>query len=184
MRPVNPLHQPLIFAALLACSLVAAKDTSPPAAKTSTCISEEFRQFDFWLGKWQVTERGQPAGRNEIQPDLGGCALFESWTSVDNTRGRSVSFYDRRRQRWHQTWIDNRGGSLQLDGRIVAGSMVLEDQTDGASGKGTVNRITWTPNADGSVRQHWEVKKGQEAAWETVFDGLYLRAEEVRIPGR
>jgi hypothetical protein len=184
MGLVNLWHQPLIVAALLACSIATAKDTSPPA-DSSPCVSKEFRQFDFWLGKWEVTERGQPAGRNEIQPDLGGCALFESWTSVDNTRGRSVSFYDRRRQRWHQTWIDDRGGSLKLDGRMIAGSMVLEqNQTDRATGKGTLNRITWTPNANGSVRQHWEVKKGQDAAWETVFDGVYLRAQGARSPAR
>jgi hypothetical protein len=162
-------------AGVLACTIVPADDAHPAAAAPG-CNATEYRQFDFWLGKWEVTEAGQPSGRNEIQLDLNGCALFESWTSVDNSRGRSVNFYDRHRHRWHQTWIDDHGGSLQLDGGIVNGSMVLEqNQTDPATGKAIINRITWTPNANGSVRQHWQVRKGRDLAWETVFDGLYRR---------
>ena len=34
-------------------------------------------------------------------------------------------------------------------------------------------RITWTPNADGSVRQHWETSTDDGKTWKTSFDGLY-----------
>ena len=37
------------------------------------------------------------------------------------------------------------------------------------------NRITWTPNSDGTVRQLWEVSKDQGESWQTEFDGLYKR---------
>ncbi len=70
-----------------------------PSAPTPTCDSVEYRQFDFWIGRWSVVEGEQPAGRNTIEPDLKRCALFESWTSVDGSRGRSINFYDRSRQR-------------------------------------------------------------------------------------
>jgi hypothetical protein len=36
-------------------------------------------------------------------------------------------------------------------------------------------RITWTPNPDGSVRQHWEASTDAGKTWTTSFDGLYRR---------
>ena len=38
-----------------------------------------------------------------------------------------------------------------------------------------INRITWPPRADGSVRQHWQTSSDDGASWTTVFDGLYFR---------
>jgi hypothetical protein len=63
---------------------------------------------------------------------------------------------------------------LLLEGGLRGKSMVLEGQTIGANGQVIKHRISWTPNADGSVRQHWESTdaKGQ---WSTAFDGSYTR---------
>jgi len=154
-----------------------AGDGTPTASEaTPACESMEYRQFDFWVGNWRVTEGGLPAGRNSIAPDLKRCALLEDWRSVDGGRGRSINFYDRSRQRWHQTWIDDRGGALELDGGLVAGSMVLEGERPDATTRVAVrHRITWTAQPDGSVRQHWQMLKSGQSAWETVFDGLYQR---------
>jgi hypothetical protein len=156
---------------------IADSANAAPAAPAPTCDEDAYRQFDFWIGKWIVTEAGQPAGQNTIEPDLKRCALFESWSSVDGGRGRSINFYDRNTRRWHQTWIDDRGGALELDGGVVGGSMVLEgDRLNPTVGKSVRQRITWTPQPDGSVRQHWQVMKAAPSTWETVFDGLYKRA--------
>ena len=184
--PLAPRHLSILnristASLLVVCAFASTRltqaDAMPKVAQPArpTCDATEHRQFDFWLGDWTVTEGGQPAGRNEIRADLSGCALFESWTSVNRSRGRSVSFYDRARRHWHQTWIDDRGGALELDGAWTGGRMVLSQESGEPTAR-TVNRITWTPNADGSVRQHWEVRKSGAAAWETVFDGLYRRA--------
>jgi len=148
-----------------------------PSVPTATCDSEEYRQFDFWIGRWTVTEGEQPAGQNTIEPDLKRCALFESWTAVDGSRGRSINFYDRDRRRWHQTWIDDRGGALELDGGLAGGSMVLEgERLDSKARTSVRHRITWTPQRDGSVRQHWQMMKPEQSTWETVFEGLYKRS--------
>jgi len=149
----------------------------PAAAAAPRCSAPEYRQFDFWIGRWRVTEGGQPAGQNVIATDLEGCALLESWTAVDGSRGRSLNYFDRALRRWHQSWIDERGGVLELDGGWSGASMVLEgERPDAQSGTHVRHRIAWTPNADGSVRQHWQVLKTPQGAWETVFDGLYQRA--------
>jgi len=63
---------------------------------------------------------------------------------------------------------------LLLEGGIREGNMVLEGQTTGASAQVTRHRITWTPNADESVRQFWE-STDDKGRWSTAFDGLYTR---------
>lgn len=180
MRHPSSWYVPLTAASALFWNLgaIAEETKTAPSVLTPTCDSEEYRQFDFWVGSWNVTEGGQPAGQNRIEPDLKRCALFESWNSVDGSRGRSVNFYDRNRHRWHQTWIDDRGGSLELDGGLVGESMILEGERPDAKASTSIrHRITWTPQRDGSVRQHWQMKKPEQSAWETVFDGLYKRSQ-------
>jgi hypothetical protein len=173
--PVRSGYALLVLGAALLGGTNAMADQAP-APPVAGCDAPEYRQFDFWIGAWTVTEGGQPAGRNRIEADLRGCVLFESWTSVDGGRGRSLNYYDRSSRRWHQSWIDDRGGVLELDGGWSNGSMVLEGERPGdKSGERARHRIAWTPNADGSVRQRWQVMKAQ-GSWETVFDGLYQRA--------
>ena len=72
----------------------------------------------------------------------------------------------RARKVWHQTWVDTDGLLLTLEGRWNGKSMVLE---------GAKQRITWTPNADGSVRQLWETEDAK-GAWTIVFDGKYTKS--------
>ncbi|MDH3459056.1 MAG: hypothetical protein OER90_19620, partial [Gemmatimonadota bacterium] len=47
------------------------------------CSAPEYRQFDFWLGTWNVeTKDGKTAGTNHITQILNGCALREEWTGA------------------------------------------------------------------------------------------------------
>ncbi|WP_298827155.1 hypothetical protein [uncultured Piscinibacter sp.] len=144
------------------------------AAAGTACGATEYRQFDFWLGEWNVhTPEGKLAGVNKISGEYGGCVLHERYASSGGYRGESLNTYDSGRKVWHQTWVDNAGTLLLLEGGLRGASMVLEGQTVEA-GKVAKHRITWTPNADGSVRQLWEStdSKGQRR---TVFDGTYTK---------
>jgi hypothetical protein len=166
----------LAVAAALLCTW-AATGQEAKAGPAPSCEAPEHHQFDFWIGTWSVTEGEQAAGRNVIQSDLKQCALFESWTAIDGSRGRSINFYDRSRRRWHQSWIDDHGGALELDGHFIKGSMILEgERPDLTTGKPVRHRITWTPQPTGSVRQHWETMEAGQSSWQNVFDGLYGRS--------
>jgi hypothetical protein len=139
------------------------------------CGSAEQRQFDFWVGEWSVTQGGKVAGTNRIERILDGCALLESWTGASGFRGNSLNFYDATRRRWHQTWVDTSGLSLAIEGELAQGSMVLAGtRLDPGTQKTLHDRITWTPNPDGTVRQLWETSSDGKA-WTTAFDGLYTR---------
>ena len=139
------------------------------AQQAKPCAAAEYRQFDFWIGEWDVVGvKGKQAGQSRIELHGGGCFLLENWTRSGNVVGKSLNMYDASDKRWHQSWYDSSGSKLDLIGGLLDGKMVM------ASGDGT-QRITWTPNADGTVRQHWESSKDQGKTWTTAFDGKYIK---------
>jgi hypothetical protein len=163
----------------LAILLLATVTSAGVAQQPAPCASAEHRQFDFWIGDWEVTgARGQKAGTNRIERILGGCALYESWTGAGPSRGHSLNAFDTGDNKWHQTWMDNSGTVLLITGGIVNGEMVMEGERRLPDGTRQLERITWTPNADGSVRQHWQSSRDAGMRWTTVFDGVYRR-----VPG-
>jgi hypothetical protein len=119
-----------------------------------------------------TTPAGKPAGRNRIEPILGGCALRESWTGAGGSSGTSYNAWDRQRRRWHQTWVDDGGLVLRLEGGLVDGKMVLSGETRDSTGVAQ-NRITWEQTGQGTVRQLWEVSPDGGRTWRIVFDGRY-----------
>ena len=143
----------------------------------SPCSSEEHRQFDFWIGDWEVLdEGGAPQGTNRIEQILGGCALQENWVGAEGSTGHSFNTFDNNSGRWHQTWVDGNGLLLLLDGGLEEGSMVLSGPGVSRDGDPITHRISWTPLEDGRVRQHWQASK-DGGDWTEVFDGYYTRVE-------
>jgi len=159
---------PVFVLGLIASPAVA--QTRPPA-----CTSAEHRQFDFWIGEWEVTgAQGKVVGNNRITREFGGCALHERYDTGRGYSGASYNAWDGARRQWHQTWVDTGGQVLKLDGGLVDGKMVLEGESPGPGGRAIRQRITWTPNPDGTVRQLWE-STNAAGEWTVAFDGLYRR---------
>lgn len=150
----------------------------PAPTVKKPCALAESRQFDFWIGDWDVIgAAGKQAGTNLIRPILGGCVLQESWKGAGNNIGESFNIYDATRKVWHQSWVDNGGNLLQMDGKFENGSMMMSDRNlPGKTEPNLINEVIWTPNSDGSVRQHWRMSKDGGKTWQTVFDGKYVRS--------
>lgn len=146
--------------------------SQPPAL---TCDAPEHRQFDFWVGEWEVTSPdGKPAGRNSITREMNGCVIHEHWSGAGGMKGESFNIWDRVTKRWHQTWVTDRGNLLQLDGAFQNGSMQLSSES-GPPDRRVFNRVTWTPSPDRTLRQHWEASTDGGKTWTTAFDGKYRR---------
>ncbi|MES1190665.1 MAG: hypothetical protein ABUS47_06245 [Steroidobacter sp.] len=147
------------------------------AATSDHCDTPEHHTFDFWVGDWQVrTPDGKLAGHNHVTQEYGSCVVHEHYTTMHGYSGESLNIYDVNRKVWHQTWVDSDGMLLTLEGTFHHGKMILQGQLVDRHGKSTRQRITWTPSADGSVRQLWEAA-GQDAKWHVVFDGIYTRIQ-------
>ncbi len=166
------------FAPLFLGLLASALPTTAPAQApngTPPCSAAEHRQFDFWLGNWNVlTPTGQQAGTNNITSEISGCVLHERWEGSKGGAGESFNIYDASRKVWHQTWVDGSGLLALLEGGLEGQSMVLSGKARGPKGEPVTARITWTPLADGRVRQHWE-QSADGTIWTTLFDGYYSR---------
>ncbi|HKL89931.1 MAG TPA: hypothetical protein VJ880_01985, partial [Allomuricauda sp.] len=86
-----------------------------------------------------------------------------------------LNFFNAQTNQWEQLWVDNAGASLKLKGNRVENQMILtSEEFTKADGKPYKNRITWTKNDDGTVRQLWEVLD-EEGNVSIAFDGLYLK---------
>jgi hypothetical protein len=134
------------------------------------CSSPAHRQFDFWVGTWRVEQPdGKVAGTNRISKIEKGCALLEEWTGSGGMTGRSLNIYDASRNVWHQTWVDNSGTLLTVEGRFENNAMRLTSKTD---------RITWNRLDGGSIRQLWEQTADGGKTWKVAFDGKYVRTGE------
>lgn len=151
-----------------------------PAA--ATCSSVQHRQFDFWLGRWEVRNpAGTVAGHSRIESILGGCVVLENWDGARGISGKSFNLYNADTEQWEQFWVDSSGSRLHLRGGLRDGAMVLEgiqDKPDPRTGLKQRERITWTPKTDGSVRQLWETSTDDGHSWTTSFDGRYRRADQ------
>ena len=141
------------------------------------CCGENYRQFDFWVGDWETTANGQLAGTNHIIILQDSCLIQENWKSTQgNYTGTSYNFYDPQDNQWHQTWVDNQGQSLRLSGNLEEGKMILKSGAmKNQNGETVHHKITWTPDADGTVRQLWESQKEGSESWQVLFDSIYKK---------
>jgi len=169
MPPPDRLSTLAILAALL--SLPGAVAAQTPAPPPPACQSVEYRQFDFWLGEWEVfLPTGKKAGDSRIESISAGCALLENWSGNGGFSGKSLNSYDSSDRQWHQSWVDSSGSRLELAGRYADKRMVLSSAPGAA-----VQRIAWSVNDDGSVRQLWESTADGGRTWTVQFDGRYVR---------
>lgn len=155
-------------------SLLAALVALAAAAAPVPCDTVAHHAFDFWIGDWDVyTPTGKLAGTNKITRELGGCVVHEHYATPQGFSGESLNIYDAGRKVWHQSWVDSSGSLLVIEGQPFEHGMKLEGAI-GEDGKPTPQRITWTANADGTVRQLWE-QANTDGTWKVAFDGLYKR---------
>lgn len=165
-----------LAAVLLAAQPALAQQApSPPA-----CTSDVYRAFDFWIGEWQafVTGTDQLAGLSTISREDGGCVITEHWRSQRaNYSGRSLNIYDAGRGHWEQFWVDSNGDITHFIGNPTDNGMQLTAEDDTSPGQPTpvFNRMTFTHNADGSVRQHGQVSADRGKTWTNRYDFTYRR---------
>ena len=162
---------------MLTLLLLLVQVATPGSTASQPCAASEHRQFDFWIGEWEVRSGdGRLLGNNRITSILSGCALQEEWTSADaKVRGVSHNAFDPNDGRWHQAWVDTTPSRLDLVGGLVDGRMVMEQRSRDREGASVMQRITWTPLADGRLRQIWETSADGGGTWKTAFDGYYSR---------
>jgi hypothetical protein len=170
----------MITRALLAASLCLALPVTAQQSERYSCEdTPSHRQFDFWLGTWDVTDEPGVAsyGRNTISKRESGCLLLEEYTTDKGFSGSSINYYNPVTDKWYQHWVDNGTSVIQTQGGMVGDSMIMEGTIYYlGSGRAASFRGTWTPQEDGRVRQFFE-ERDDAGVWQTWFDGYYRRID-------
>lgn len=145
----------------------------------------EARQFDFWLGEWEVRNTaGQVAGHNVVQVLLNDCVLQENWTGSQGGSGKSVNFYNAGTGHWEQIWMDDKGSVTHYVGDLVENVMRFRNEAPGPAGQPTQNHLSFFPLAPDHVRQLAESSTDGGKTWTVVYDLHYFRQEpETPSPG-
>ena len=140
----------------------------------SDCTVPEHRQFDFWLGDWDVfeTDSVTKAAHVRVEHALDGCAVRELYEDGTGMKGESLSAYDAARKTWHQTWMTNHGQILMIEGVMQGDAMVLSGTYRDANGKQALARGTWKPVSNG-VRETAVTSTDGGRTWNSWFDLIF-----------
>jgi hypothetical protein len=185
------MHILVLVALLVSPASVGEQSTATAAAsKPFDCSAPQHRQFDFWIGEWDVVPNpdtaapgapppapGRKPASNVIVKAHDGCVLIENWTAAGQT-GQSFNLYDRTSRRWHQTWVDNGGGLHQYWGALEGANMVFYGEVplgpaSKFAGRRTI-RLTFFPLGPDRVRQFSE-SLAMDGAWTMNYDLIYTR---------
>lgn len=163
----------LMAAAVLLTAVVPVMAQTPVTkpAQASACSAAAYRQFDFWLGDWDVFDVGGTSrvARVRVTPILDGCVVHEEYREDNGYQGQSFSIYDSSRDVWQQTWMTNRGRLLLIEGKLQADEMVLAGSYYSERGEQTLVRGTWKPGSDG-VRETAVTSIDAGKSWKPWFD--------------
>lgn len=163
----------------------AAQPTTPTPARTPpppACKADEHRQFDFWVGRWDVYPTGGDTlvAHSLIEKLYDGCVIRENWMPLKGQGGTSVNNYLPDEQRWAQTWVSGANARVEFFGGLVDGRMVMTGFWKNAAGPGRhgLIRMTYSREADGAVRQLGELSTDHGMSWGPSFDFTYRPAKE------
>jgi hypothetical protein len=141
------------------------------------CADPTHRQFDFWVGDWDVFEVERPTvivAHARVELILDACVLHEVYEGVDGHKGESFSIYDVTRNTWHQSWVNDSGYLLTIEGRLGDKAMILEGIDHLPDGKLRQVRGAWSSNGLGAHEVAWRSTDGG-VTWVPWFDLSFRR---------
>ncbi len=116
-----------VFLALTATLGCASDQGARDSSLAVNCEGAVFREFDFWLGEWEIEQRILSAeggwidlpAKTRVASSADGCVITENWsgevqffwegmTTPEPIWGYSARRYDPREETWAIFWMDGR----------------------------------------------------------------------------
>ncbi|HEY0679246.1 MAG TPA: tetratricopeptide repeat protein [Chitinophagaceae bacterium] len=140
------------------------------------------RQFDFWVGEWDVFVTGTnfKAGHSLIQKASGDCMILENWTGLGPVpnNGKSMNYVNPQTNKWEQLWIGSGGSGNNVsrfyDGEYKDSVMQFVYEASTPQGKQT-GRFRFFNQGTDQVRQLNETSPDGGKTWNKVYDFTYKR---------
>ena len=175
--------QRLAFIAVALTSVAAASSAQTPKPIPHPCNTmPEAKQFDFWIGVWDVTPwqlaaptAAQQMGVNDVHVILEHCVVSENWKGARGGEGKSYNYYDSNLRKWRQIWVDDTGSVLDYTGEFRDGAMRFAGWNLDAKGNRLEQKLTFFAIAPDTVRQLFEQSADGGKTWTSTFDGRYVK---------
>jgi tetratricopeptide (TPR) repeat protein len=139
----------------------------------------ENRQFDFWLGEWNVstTQGAVPSGNSKIELILEDCVVQENWKSLNSPyAGKSYNIYNTSLKRWEQYWVDSVGGNIFFYGGLKDGVMdYWTDDLPQPDGTKRKRHLQFFKLGSDTVRQFSQGSNDGGKTWQVEYDFTYIR---------
>ncbi|UCG26074.1 MAG: DUF1579 family protein [Chloroflexota bacterium] len=134
------------------------------------------RQFDFWLGEWDVSWGEGQEGTNRVDKILDGKVIREQFDGNPAMpfQGVSLSVYDARAELWRQTWVDTESNYWSFVGRFEDGRMTLATEVE-VEGKPVQLRMVFYNIAADELDWNWERSEDGGKSWELRWHIHYRR---------
>ncbi|MDG1727048.1 MAG: hypothetical protein P8H57_07830 [Emcibacteraceae bacterium] len=149
------------------------------------CAVPFYRELDFIVGDWQVfhNSNGKLAGYDRIGRTLRGCAIQQSWISLDDhfsseyvpfrMYGKSLTAFNG--SEWVHMWVDNNAGVQILKGGPEKDRFVLRSEKLVG---GYEYKLTWQKGQKGrllNLHERRKVSSNSEDTWETLYEWVYIK---------
>ncbi len=151
------------------------------ASTPDPCAAAQQKQFDFWVGEWDLTWPGNKPGEvahgtNSIKRIMDGCVVQENFSSGESghPRGTSVSLFDLKFGVWKQTWVDNEGAYLDFVGEYKDGQMILQREAV-RGGEKILQRMVFKNISANEMDWSWEASRDGGKTWEVQWPIHYKR---------
>lgn len=163
-------------------SYASAEQSSGRAKTATSCSQPETRQFDFWIGEWDLSWGTNGKGTNIIRSTLDGCVVREEFDGTPSIqlRGISVSTFNSSFAKWQQTWVDNQGNYLDFIGEFKDGRMVLQRKAT-FEGKEILQRMVWYNITKNRLDWNWERSEDGGRSWKVLWQISYKRRDSGEV---
>ena len=146
------------------------------SAAAAPCESQsQHRQFDYWIGEWNVKMQNAKVAESSIQRIIGGCVIYENYSQADGFTGKSFNFYDSSLKKWRQTWVDSGGNVSEFVGEFKDGSLHYEGESHRSDGSRVLRKMIFYNLGPDRVRQYSERSTDGGKTWSVAYDITYER---------
>lgn len=161
---------------LTAVVVAALAQASPAPLPAPACETAEHKQFDFWVGYWDVYrgDGDELVANSLIERLYNGCAIRENWMPRNGYgHGGSLNSYRPDERRWKQVYTGAGNGWSEYAGEMQGDAMVLSGTQAMPDGSRTPVRMTYKRLANGSVIQIGEQSADEGKTWQIAYRFLY-----------
>ncbi|MBA4849283.1 tol-pal system YbgF family protein [Emticicia sp. BO119] len=138
------------------------------------------RDFDFWIGTWEVYNNQYPnhrVGTSVVESVSGDCTILENWYAFNSPGdGKSQNWYNPTTGKWTQMWIGSGGGATQYnDGEYKDGAMRFKYTQTDAQGVVQPGNFVFENLGPDKVRQYQDISSDGGKTFNIMFDFIYIR---------